>query len=469
MSYQKQNFVDGQVLKARDLNYVEDAMVEITEATIKNCTDISEITNNLNDTKKILEKSNIYAVTEGTDNNYTVTIEGLEEYIKGFGLCIEPHADSTGPSSLNINELGAIEIKDALGNQITTGGLKAGIPYNLRYNGVNFILLGKGGGGNATPDKLLEGYKVTVDTGQIVGTMRNNNNKISDWCHFENITVQPHPTDSSQGLVTIPMAVAPEINSGYYGSDSKIQANIASLNAGNIKAGVKVGRSDGSSANCITGTFTNDATAQAGHIISGQSAYVKGNKINGNMPNLAGQTVYGGAEGVKTVQIYPSNTGFLQVINTPSPNSKPYGYIDYTTKLENHIPLNILASALGITANKIVSGQQIAGVWGNVNQLKYATGEMVVQSNGYRQMSFTIPSTGFNIIAFSAWNATSLSSCGPAFGCNLGGNFTMTLDYSNSRNSSQSPSYKNYFTTSVVLHSPVTMTNYTIRWIAIGY
>ena len=44
----------------------------------------------------------------------------------------------------------------------------------MRYNGTNFILQGKGGGGDATAAQLLSNAKATVDSGPIVGTMPNN-------------------------------------------------------------------------------------------------------------------------------------------------------------------------------------------------------------------------------------------------------------------------------------------------------
>jgi hypothetical protein len=45
--------------------------------------------------------------------------------------------------------------------------------YALRYNGVNFILQGEGGGGTAQPSEVLTGKSFTNDSGDQTGTMPN--------------------------------------------------------------------------------------------------------------------------------------------------------------------------------------------------------------------------------------------------------------------------------------------------------
>lgn len=115
-----------------------------------------------------------YAVATGAANTYVVTLNPTSiTYVDGMAICVKINVASTGASTLNVNGLGAKAIKDSLGNAITSGGLKANTPYTMRYEATsgNFILQGKGGGGNATADKLLSPYTATVDTGQITGTM----------------------------------------------------------------------------------------------------------------------------------------------------------------------------------------------------------------------------------------------------------------------------------------------------------
>ncbi len=113
-----------------------------------------------------------YAVATGTANTYAVTLSPAPTaYADGMAVCVKINVASTGASTVNVNGLGAKTILDSLGNAITAGGLKAATPYTLRYNGTNFIVQGKGGGGNAAAGDLLSGKTATVDGGPIVGTM----------------------------------------------------------------------------------------------------------------------------------------------------------------------------------------------------------------------------------------------------------------------------------------------------------
>lgn len=141
-------------------------------------------------------------------------------------------SNAIGNCSLNLNNYGAKNIKDSFGNIVNN--LKANIPYNLCYNGSDFILQGKGGGGNATADKLLSGSTATVDSGSITGTMPNQETKTA--------------TLNCGGSYIIP--------AGYHNGSGKVTANsLASQTPGN---------------------------ATAAQILAGFSAWVNGNNINGN-------------------------------------------------------------------------------------------------------------------------------------------------------------------------------------------
>lgn len=149
---------------------------------------------------------------------------------------------------------------------------------NDRLNDENSNLSSTQAVGNATPEQVLSGATFSTSTaiGQ-TGTMSNHADTTTAWSGYETISVQPHPSDNSQGLVTI-------LNQygalGFYNKNSRITGNIANLNAANIKAGVNVGRVDGTAG--ITGSFTSDGTATADNISNGKVAYVNGQRIVGN-------------------------------------------------------------------------------------------------------------------------------------------------------------------------------------------
>lgn len=124
-------------------------------------------------------KSPGYATSTGSANTYIITLDPAPTaYIDGMGVVVKINVQNTGASTINVNGLGAKSILDGKGNAMTSGKLKAGTPYTLRYNGTNFILQGEGASGNATASDLLSGKTASTDAGDITGTLVFN--KITD-------------------------------------------------------------------------------------------------------------------------------------------------------------------------------------------------------------------------------------------------------------------------------------------------
>ncbi|WP_252230652.1 MULTISPECIES: hypothetical protein [unclassified Clostridium] len=185
-----------------------------------------------------------YPIVEATGTNvYVGSTDKITKLSKGTRCTLFVGNNATGNCNLNLNNYGAKNIKDSFGNIVNN--IKANIPYNLCYNGSDFILQGKGGGGNATADKLLSGSTATVDRGLIVGTMQNQGTKTA--------------TLNCGGSYIIP--------AGYHNGSGKVTVN-----------------------SLVSQTPGNAAAAQ---ILSGFSAWVNGNKINGSatLKNLGGYTI----------------------------------------------------------------------------------------------------------------------------------------------------------------------------------
>lgn len=128
---------------------------------------ISELTRKSNDLT-----SDSYPIVEATGTNaYIGASARIKAVGKGTRCTLFVGTASNGNCSLNLNNSGAVAIKDSNGNVVTN--MKADIPYNLCHNGSDFILQGKGGGGNLIPKYLLAGYYGEGDNGRVDGAMVN--------------------------------------------------------------------------------------------------------------------------------------------------------------------------------------------------------------------------------------------------------------------------------------------------------
>ncbi|AQR95201.1 hypothetical protein [Clostridium saccharoperbutylacetonicum] len=76
--------------------------------------------------------------------------------------------------------------------------------------------------------------------------------------------------------------------------------DLSNLVSGNIKSGVTINGVSGKA----SVVDTSDANASAGQILNGQTAYINGNKVTGNMPNNYGAWQYSGVPMVGTHRLH---------------------------------------------------------------------------------------------------------------------------------------------------------------------
>lgn len=108
---------------------------------------------------------------DGALYSATVTIPtGIANYFDTMEFTLIPDVNCLASPKLNINTWGAIPIK--IDNRIPNAGeLKAFVPLKLVYYSGSFIVLGKGGGGNATSSDIRLNKTAYTDNGPVVGTM----------------------------------------------------------------------------------------------------------------------------------------------------------------------------------------------------------------------------------------------------------------------------------------------------------
>ena len=203
---------------------------------------------------KTINDNSYPTVTATGTNAYVGTTDRIKSLGKGTKLTLFVSYDATGNSTLNLNSYGVKNIKDSFGNIVTN--LKKDIPYNLCYNGTDFILQGKGGGGDADPSQVLNGKKYTNDSGPQVGTMANNGA----------VQITPGTTNKA-------------IPKGYHDGNGYVVGD-ADLISANIKAGANILGVAGSS----TVVDTANAFLDPQYLLQGYSGYDDGVKKDGTMP-----------------------------------------------------------------------------------------------------------------------------------------------------------------------------------------
>lgn len=159
------------------------------------------------------------------------------------------------------------------------------------------------------------------------------------------------------------------INKVIYGGNTLIDITDTTALADKVLDGFYFYGRDGvkTEGTCTYNADTSDATATASEILSGSSAYVNGNKINGAMPNNGSTNV---------------------VVSSKSGTTIPLGYSDGSAKA-----VIDSASAAALIAGNVKSGVQILGITGTytgeaasataVNITPMTTSQTILPPTGY--------------------------------------------------------------------------------------
>ena len=188
--------------------------------------------------------------------------------------------------------------------------------------------------GNATADKILSGYTAYVKGNTITGSI------------------------PSKGATTYTPGTSNQtIASGQYLSGAQTIKGDANLVAANIAKGKSIFG--------ISGTYTSDANAVAGNILSGKTAYVNGSKITGSMPSRSDS----GNVAQDKAWLYSNRVYFgVETGYYPSAN-----YGGMTGVSERYITYESLAKIIGLTADKLITGNTILGITGSIPSKGAAT------------------------------------------------------------------------------------------------
>lgn len=182
-----------------------------------------------------------YAVDTGAANVKVVALTPAPaSYVDGMALSFKNAVLSTGPATINVNNLGAKGMVKSNGNELSSGNLKAGSIYTIRYNAStgNFILQGEGGEyRTASQAQVLSGYTIGTESGLTNGTIANN---------------------GAGGTVT-PSSSTQTKSAGYY--SSAITVSPVTFDASKVLAGTTIAGTNGTMVNRASQTTASSVGA----------------------------------------------------------------------------------------------------------------------------------------------------------------------------------------------------------------
>ena len=373
----------------QQLDYLEETKQLIKEAIIEKGQEISSIDTFRSYVDKIYSISNgghVYYIPElqhDLSDDYieqVVTLDILKTDIKvsleAGDIILGTWSDSSFYNNLTINRF--ISLQDSS---------------NPLYYSITFVYLGLLEGivntedANATASNIENGKSAYVDGQKIIGNLQT----IEPYNNREVTSIYVNETNTLvENTMGYPILMKP--NSRLL-LDNSIVVNATHLTSSVLKEGVTLFG--------VTGTLheldTSDANATAVDIIEGKTAYVNDIKITGTL------TPYLGA-------ILPSTSAILQsdgLLIKSNVNNKVY--INTNTDISIKSSTSEIATAIGLTSDKLKQGVTLLGVTGSVEPIPANTTRVTTEGLGYSADSI-IEDNNYLSVSKSSSNPVLVSS-----------------------------------------------------------
>lgn len=296
-------------------------------------------------------------VTEGTDTGYTVTSNKVSSLYESLRVSFRAHQTSGINPTLQINSLGAIPLKKPNGRaaKLDTDGV-----YTAVYSAASFILQGEGGEyGTAGAAQVRAPYTIGTENGIVTGTMQ--------YINQQGISGTWENPSGGTGITAKVYGVLPE---GYYDQATELDVYVQEPNlvSKNIAGGKSIFNvpGDPNVAN------TSDGNATASQILWNQIAYVKGQRIMGQMLNNTIDVL--GNSSFRDAASFRAQTGTLFVA--------PFaGYYDTRVDAGGYGKLRI--SEPNLRPENIAAGKTMFGMNGTMGAVKNITrGQGIIGPGG---------------------------------------------------------------------------------------
>ena len=270
-------------------------------------------------------------VAGGVADAYTLSLNetGYTSYFTGMHFACEINAENTGAATIDVNGIGAQSIVNRDGSALNAGALQSGGIYEMRYDGVNFQVIGSLAGASVSVDDATFTNSNAPD---LVDTDVAVNVGATDPDTAQHIEIGPQDIVSKSNSTT-----ASELNIGQLGSNLRLgpqsgSGNVYLYDAGELKLqttniGVSVNGDVTSSSppveadtpNTVVELYDLNRVTRLGYVgYPSLSSLVIDNEIHGGLLALRGENTAGTlqncvvADPDSNVQLYYQNANKIE-------------------------------------------------------------------------------------------------------------------------------------------------------------